>query len=36
MCTYTIVKKDGNWKIASLQVTAVDANAAPANPFKDN
>jgi uncharacterized protein (TIGR02246 family) len=36
MCTYTLVKKEGNWKIAALQVTAVDANAAPANPFRDN
>ena len=36
MCTYTLVKKDETWKIASLQITAVDANAAPANPFKDN
>jgi uncharacterized protein (TIGR02246 family) len=36
MSTYTLVKKDGNWKIAALQVTAVNAIAAPANPFKDN
>lgn len=36
MDTYTLVKKGGNWKIASLQVTTVDANAAPSNPFKDN
>jgi uncharacterized protein (TIGR02246 family) len=36
MSTYTLVKKDGNWKIAALQVTAVDANAAPANPFREN
>ena len=36
MYTYTPVKKDENWKIASLQVTRVDAIAAISNPFKDN
>jgi hypothetical protein len=36
MSTYTLVKKDGTWKIAALQVTAIDANAAPANPFREN
>ena len=36
MYTYTLVKSDKNWKIASLQVTKIDLNAAPSNPFKDN
>jgi uncharacterized protein (TIGR02246 family) len=35
MYTYTLVKKDGNWKIAALQITPVDAKAAPANPYQD-
>ena len=30
----TLVKKNNDWKITSLQVTTIDAKAAPFNPIK--
>ncbi|MES2646974.1 MAG: SgcJ/EcaC family oxidoreductase [Bacteroidota bacterium] len=36
MYTYTLIKIDENWKVSSLHITKVDANAAPSNPFRNN
>ena len=36
MYTITLVKQGTNWKIASMQVTHIDPNAANMNPVKNN
>jgi hypothetical protein len=35
MYTYTLAKTGSDWKITSMHITGVDANAAPSNPVKD-
>lgn len=34
MYSFTLTKKDTGWKIASMQITSIDANAASQNPIK--
>ena len=36
MYLFTLVKQEKIWKIASMQVTHIDPNAASMNPVKDN
>jgi uncharacterized protein (TIGR02246 family) len=35
MYTFTLIKQGAGWKIASMQVTHIDSNAAKMNPIKD-